>query len=185
MRKTAIIFPGIGYHTDKPLLYFSKKLARENGYEIIEVPYGGFSSGIKGNKEKMQEAFNHAFTQTKEVLKDQVFSADDDILVISKSIGTIVAAAWQKELGLPARNIYFTPLAETFLFTRLGSGIAFHGTKDPWADSDVIADKCQQFQIPLYCVEKANHSLERDAISDLKMLKKVMARCQCYIAQES
>ena len=28
MSKLAVIFPGIGYHTDKPLLYFGKKLAR-------------------------------------------------------------------------------------------------------------------------------------------------------------
>ena len=26
--KLAVIFPGIGYHTDKPLLYYGKKLAK-------------------------------------------------------------------------------------------------------------------------------------------------------------
>ena len=56
MSKTAIIFPGIGYHTDKPLLYYSKKLAAESGYHVIEVSYSGFESGIKGNLEKMKRA---------------------------------------------------------------------------------------------------------------------------------
>lgn len=28
-KKIAVLFPGIGYHTDKPLLYYSKKLARK------------------------------------------------------------------------------------------------------------------------------------------------------------
>ena len=42
MKKAAVLFPGIGYHTDKPLLYYSKKIAAELGYEIIEVPYGKF-----------------------------------------------------------------------------------------------------------------------------------------------
>jgi len=38
-KKIAVIFPGMGYHSDKPLLYFSKRLAREKDYEIAEVSY--------------------------------------------------------------------------------------------------------------------------------------------------
>ena len=57
MKKAAVLFPGIGYHTDKPLLYYSKKIAAEHGYEIIEVPYGKFPKGVKGSREKMEKAF--------------------------------------------------------------------------------------------------------------------------------
>ena len=28
--KLAVIFPGIGYHTDKPLLYYGKKLVKND-----------------------------------------------------------------------------------------------------------------------------------------------------------
>ena len=38
-KKIAVIFPGMGYHSDKPLLYFSKRLAREKGYEVVEAHY--------------------------------------------------------------------------------------------------------------------------------------------------
>ena len=31
--KAAVFFPGIGYHCDKPLLYYSRKLSQECGYE--------------------------------------------------------------------------------------------------------------------------------------------------------
>ena len=34
--KLAVIFPGIGYHTDKPLLYYSKKLALHNVAQVVE-----------------------------------------------------------------------------------------------------------------------------------------------------
>ena len=60
MKKIAVIFPGIGYHCDKPLLYYGKRLAARHGYEIREVPYGNFEPGIKGNPEKMQRAFRQA-----------------------------------------------------------------------------------------------------------------------------
>ena len=55
MKKTAVIFPGIGYHTDKPLLYYSRKIAASQGYDVIEVPYGKFPKGVKGSKEKMEK----------------------------------------------------------------------------------------------------------------------------------
>ena len=38
-KKLAVIFPGIGYHTDKPLLYYSKKIARQHGYDIVELSF--------------------------------------------------------------------------------------------------------------------------------------------------
>ena len=55
--KLAVIFPGIGYHTDKPLLYYGKKAAGALGYEIVEAPYGNFEKNIKGSAEKMEKHF--------------------------------------------------------------------------------------------------------------------------------
>ena len=57
MKKLAVIFPGVGYHTDKPLLYYSKKLASRNGYEIVEVPYGKFPKGVKGQEKRWRKLF--------------------------------------------------------------------------------------------------------------------------------
>lgn len=40
MKKLAVFFPGIGYHCDKPLLYYSRKMAEQNGYdERITLTY--------------------------------------------------------------------------------------------------------------------------------------------------
>ena len=92
MSKIAVLFPGIGYHTDKPLLYFSRKLAKSKGYEIIEVNYGGFPAGVKGSAEKMKEAYVMALSQAEEILTGVDFSKYEDVLFISKSVGTAVAA---------------------------------------------------------------------------------------------
>ncbi len=35
--KLALIFPGIGYHADKPLLYYSIRLARNAGFDIRTI----------------------------------------------------------------------------------------------------------------------------------------------------
>lgn len=45
MRKICVIFPGIGYSKEKPLLYYSKKIANEHGYEVIVIEYSGIDRG--------------------------------------------------------------------------------------------------------------------------------------------
>ena len=58
--KLAVVFPGIGYHADKPLLYYSKKLAAQAGWQVVEVAYGAFPDRVKGDRAKMEESFRIA-----------------------------------------------------------------------------------------------------------------------------
>ncbi len=182
MKKIAVIFPGIGYHSDKPLLYYSKKLARSRDYEILELSYGNFPPGIKGDPEKMKEAFISVLDQAGQILSGLDFREAEDILFISKSIGTVAAAAYAAEKKLRVRHIYFTPLKETFDFAAKGNGIAFHGSKDPWAADEDIAKGCREKEIELVEISGANHSLETgDMRKDLKILVKVMKAAEDWL----
>ena len=64
-RKLVVYFPGIGYHCDKPLLYYSRRLAAEAGYEELQLSYTFSGGNIRGNKEKMREAFFALYEQAK------------------------------------------------------------------------------------------------------------------------
>lgn len=56
MSKVVVSFPGIGYHCDKPLLYYGRKIAHEYGYDKeIKVEYSYDGGNIKGNPDKMLE----------------------------------------------------------------------------------------------------------------------------------
>ena len=57
MKKLAVLFPGIGYHCDKPLLYYSKKCLSAYGYEIIEVNYKHFPH-MKDKDELVKREFD-------------------------------------------------------------------------------------------------------------------------------
>ena len=185
MNKLAVIFPGVGYHTDKPLLYYSKKLAFQNGYEIVEVPYGKFPKGVKGSREKMEKAFFSAVEQAETILKDVDFSAYDDILFISKSVGTAVSAAYGGKHHLKTRNIYYTPVEASFQFMTQ-PGIVFTGTKDSWVDHEAIKEGCKKGGFPLYVIEDANHSLETgDVKKDLENLEEIMAVTADYISGDT
>ena len=181
-KKIAVIFPGVGYHVDKPLLYYSKKLAAQNGYEIKEVPYGKFPKGVKGSREKMEKAFFSALEQAGEILKDVDFSEYHDILFISKSVGTAVASAYAGKHGFNTRNIYYTPVEASFQFMKQ-PGIAFTGTADAWVTFDAVELGCRDGGFPLYVTENGNHSLETgDVRQDLENLQKIMKITEEYIS---
>ena len=194
--KLCVLFPGIGYTTEMPLMYYSGKTVLKLGYELIRLNYHDLPSDIRGNEEAKKKAFEIAVEQVMDQLKDVEWAKYDEVLFIGKSIGTVVAAFCGEKLGLNARYesgsdsgsgtvkyVYLTPLEETFLYTRSASGIAFHGNSDPWAETDKIVEKCAEYDIPLYIYEGANHSIETgDIIRDINSAKDVIEKIKNYIS---
>ena len=174
MKKIACLFPGIGYTCDKPLLYYSWKLLKALGWEIVPVRYSGFPSGAKGDPEKMRECARMALEQAEENLRGIAWDKYGEILFVGKSVGTVACAAYAKRHGLPCRQILFTPVEETFRYAGRDA-IVFHGTADPWADTETIEECCNRMDLPLYEAEGANHSLETgDVDADIEELRTVM-----------
>lgn len=180
MMKIVCLFPGIGYTCDKPLLYYSSKMLSGLGWQTVRLVYGGFPSGVKGDAEKMKQCAETALDQTEAQLKDIEWSRYDEILFVSKSVGTAVAGAYAQKHMVPCRHVLFTPLEASFSFG-IKDAIAFHGTSDPWANSDDIRKACRDAGIPLYITENANHSLETgDMEADIETLKTTMKIVRDY-----
>ena len=118
MSKLAVFFPGIGYTADRPLLHFSRRIAAAQGYEIRIMDYKGFPSKVKGDRKRMEESFDIALGQAREMLSGVDLEEYEDILFIGKSIGTIVAAKIASESPAKERirMILYTPLDDTFTF---------------------------------------------------------------------
>ena len=181
--RVAALFPGIGYHCDKPLLYYSAKLARRAGYEVVTVPYAGFPEKVRGNVEKMRVCLEIAQTQAETLLEPVRWEDCEDILFIGKSIGTVVASRYAREKGLKIHSVLLTPLEATFRYVD-GYAIAFHGTADPWAETGAIRAACDQRGIPLYLTEAANHSLETgDVPRDVGILRETLDRISKFIGE--
>ena len=74
-KRLAVIFPGIGYHCDKPILYYSRKLAKEQEYkEIISLEYSYTEKNIRGNEKRMKEVFDVLYQQAEKLLETIDFS---------------------------------------------------------------------------------------------------------------
>ncbi len=182
MSKIAVYFPGIGYHCDKPLLYYSRDIAFELGYEnYINVSYTYKAGNIRGNDKKIKEAYETLFLQAESALADISWCKYSDVLFISKSIGTIIAASYAQKYEIKnARHILYTPLAQTYLFTP-NHAIGFIGTADPWSDIDEVIRLSDKNHIPLTVYEGCNHSLEcGDTLKNLEILNDVMQKTKNF-----
>ena len=185
MKKIACVFPGIGYTCDKPLLYYCIKILKSAKWEVIPLKYAGFPEGVKGNRNKMHECACIAREQAEKALNGINWSEYGEILFIGKSVGTVVCTSFAKQHRLSCRQILFTPVYETFDFADC-SCIAFHGTADPWAETETVREKCRQLNIQLYETDNAHHSLETgDTDRDISLLRQVMKTVREYILNEN
>lgn len=113
--KLVVCFPGIGYHCDKPLLYYSRKLAVCAGYDhTLLLQYTYHKDGLRGSPAALREAFDTLYAQAEAQLSAIDWPQYDDVLFLSKSIGTAVSAAFAQRHGIPCRQILYTPLSLTF-----------------------------------------------------------------------
>lgn len=179
--KLAIFFPGIGYHCDKPLLYYSRKLSQECGYkETITLSYFYDGGNIRGNEKKMQQAFESLYVQAEKSLSVIDFNKYDEILFISRSVGTIIASAYAEKHNLKCRQILYTPLKYTYDYKH-DDAIAFIGTADPWSIVPEVQELSQKQKVSIYIYENTNHSLEtEDTLENLKILQDVMIKTKTF-----
>lgn len=180
--KLAVVFPGIGYTNDKPLLYYGRKLAAENGYEVICTEYHDLPENVKGDQEKMFKAGTMAFEQCIELLKDIDFASYAEVLFIGKSIGTVMAAKYASMFVPTARLVLYTPLEATFSFGSVRDAIAFIGEADPWSDLSEVKRLAAEQGVPLYTYPECNHSLEcSNQRKNIQILGEVMELTEQYM----
>ena len=113
MKKLAVIFPGVGYTCTKPLLYYTASMAAERGYEIIRLDYGQDIHTFHGRTPaELEPIIKLAIKRTLPQLENVPFSEYDDIIFISKSIGTTIACQLETALQLKEKVHQFlmTPI---------------------------------------------------------------------------
>lgn len=180
--RLAVFFPGVGYHCDKPLLYYAGKIASEEGYEeIIRLSYSSEIKNIRGDKGKMKMVFDELYARTEAALSAVNWFDYDDILFVSKSVGTVIACAYAKQHGIECRQVLYTPLEATFMFEPKNA-MAFTGDADPWVVHEDLVKCSQDASVPMTVIEGADHSLETgDTARNLEILSNVMEKTKLFL----
>lgn len=180
--KIAVFFPGIGYHCDKPLLYYSRKIAIQLGYDkVVTLSYSYDGGDVFNNKEKMKEAFEVLYKQAENALQDIAFEEYEEVLFVSKSVGTIIASQYAAGKNINCKHILYTPLEYTFGYPHQDA-IAFIGTADLWSNVDDVIGLAKKQNVQIFSYEGLNHSLEKDDVQEnLHVLVDVMDKTAEYL----
>ncbi|MBO7601120.1 MAG: alpha/beta hydrolase [Lachnospiraceae bacterium] len=180
-KSIAVFFPGIGYHNDKPLLYYSRRILSGLGYETYCVGYENLPQKIRGDKAGMDEAAKIAYGQAKEALDALDLKDYQNVVFVGKSIGTGVAAKYAMDRNIHAKLVLYTPVEKTFSFS-VKNAIAFIGTNDPWSELKEVERLAKEQDVPLYEYEKCNHSLEcENWLENIEILHDVMEKTLSFV----
>lgn len=169
-----VLFPGTNYSVDMPLLYYANFKYMLKGYDQLKISYGDYYSEGKS----MSACVEDIKTPVLKQVKDVDFSQYDDIVFVSKSIGTVIAGWLEDKLNIKARHIYLTPIEETLPYIKKDKNIKIvvSGTEDRRMNSEVLKKHCKREGINLIQIEGAGHRLEIrvDITASIDILKQIV-----------
>ena len=169
-QKLMVLFPGMGYTCDKPLLHYAKAYGFLYGYDILCINYGKMTF----DKSKVLSSIAPAYEIAKEALNMINLTNYEKIIFISKSLGTVVAGQLSKEYTMDIQNIFLTPLKETIPYMENSEDVTISGDHDPMLSCDNL-QLIQEQPITSFVFPNANHSLEveKDPVQSFDYLHQV------------
>ena len=170
MKKLVVIFPGIGYGLDSPLLYYADFVYETKGYDRIHLNYQSiFSNRDLSLEEKLQKVREYILVQ----VKDIDFTLYDEVVFLSKSVGSVEAGILAERLNLDVVQVFITPIEEAISYCNANS-IVVIGTQDK--AYELYKNHCEENKIKALYIKDANHSLEVEGkpYESIDVLKSVM-----------
>ncbi|MDD6400176.1 MAG: hypothetical protein PUG10_01025 [Lachnospiraceae bacterium] len=157
--KLLVLFPGRNYSVDKPLLYYAAKVFEKRGYEVIGLNYNFY---LKGNKNDIAGLIEEAKQYVVNQLKNVDFSRYEDIVFVSKSMGTALAGYYETLKHIRVRHIFLTPVPEGMKYMQRGKCIVVAGKEDTFLDAQKLKIYCVEQEVSLKQFEEVGHSLEHN-----------------------
>lgn len=166
-----ILFPGVRYSVDCPLLYFAGLKYVQKGYEKIGIT--GY--GVR-HPDAPQQYAEQAKERVEQELRDIRFSDYEEVVLVSKSMGTVMALWAEDHFRIKhAVHVLLTPINRTVPMLTKKRNVRFivSGTKDKQIDLERLDQACRDNRLPLHIVEGVGHQLERpgDVSGSIEILK--------------
>jgi len=179
--KLGIIFPGLGYNCDMPLLYYPTKLLLARGAEVLQLcpAYNTPEFQSLPGEERTRRAFADASAALRVGLAQRDYS---QIVLVGKSIGTMALAHLvSAEARLAnAVTVWLTPVfrgrrvAEAAMQFK-GPALFVAGTGDSIFDAEAMSQVQEATRAEALIVQGADHSMEipGDPLRSLGVLDQV------------
>lgn len=181
-RRLAVFFPGRRHSVDRALLYYPEKLCKSLGYETVLLHYDRPRDG-SGEELQPGKSVEAAWEVVRETLRGASLEGYQEILFVSKSMGTVLAGMAQRDFQLRnVRHCFFTPLPQTVEYFAPENQLVVAGAKDDYFPAWDLEQICCDRGIQYYMVENVGHNLEAEEISDtLWILAEIMRQVEGFI----
>ncbi len=165
--KLAIVFPGIGYNCQMPVLYYPTLTLLENGYDVLWVEYNYKNEGFgkRSDKEKVSWMNFDAEASYDAALRKGRYK---HVLLVGKSLGTFALVFLNSKKKID-RSLWLTPLLKTAnavnveLFDDIKKvckgGLFIIGTEDSHYDKRRM-DGLIKSGAEFIAIDGADHSME-------------------------
>ena len=175
----AICFPGTGFTCKEALFERLGSDFSARGYDVVRLD---FSHIPFREFETLEEAIAVAQRAVKRQLSHIVFSDYQDVVFVSKSLGTILAAQFERDYDIKPRHLFLTPLNKTLMLLRPDSRVIAMvlGTQDRFLTGQALKSFCEPRNIVCHLVEGVNHSLkdEADEARTLEIIDQIARLCE-------
>jgi len=151
-----VLFPGMAYPIDAPLLRFARLSALAQGQDVLELEYA-FQAVRAPLGEGAEEAL---VAEVREVVERARPATYRRLLFVSKSLGTRIAPAVAQAAGLRVDHVLLTPVPST-IPTIEGSGAwVVAGDADPVLPRPWLDRLAQDGTLRLKVIRGGDHALE-------------------------
>jgi predicted alpha/beta-hydrolase family hydrolase len=185
----AILFPGIGYTCQMPLLYYQTKLFLSLGADVLWVEYGYNRADFKSMPDSEQKKwFNADVTAScKTGLEQRAYSK---VTLGGKSLGTVALGhLLTSELALShAQAIWLTPLLKDEklrgeIRKARQRSLLVIGTKDAHYDAARLEELKTLPHVRTVVLEGADHSLEveGDVSNSIRLIDQVIQEIKRFV----
>jgi hypothetical protein len=180
--KIAVLFPGLNYSCQAPLLYYTTYHLLAKGFDVLLVEYDYRKRGDLNDSE-FDELVSADANAAYDAAIDQ--SSYDSVMLVGKSVGTGALSSIMEKRGpvKGAKFLWITPLFEDRRIYRnalasCASSLFVIGTGDPHYDRKKILELEKRCGGSTLVMRGADHRLEAeewDTEKNLKILKRFLA----------
>ncbi|MGG4345701.1 alpha/beta hydrolase [Paenibacillus lautus] len=168
--KLVVLFPGKNYPCDKPSLHFAGTSAIQSGFDLLVLEYGYQAARTNLDINDLQRVIEDSQESVQRIIGKY-----NQVVFISKSLGTIIAGEVHEKLDIPVKHLFLTPIKDTIHYINKFNGLVVYGTKDEVFNNELAnqinIDKVRKvIEIP-----NANHGLETNNVEEsIEILSKLV-----------
>lgn len=168
--KLAVLFPGMNYSCELPLLHYAGSAALELGFDVLGLEYGYQAARTEMDIKDLPTIVHECSEAISSILGEY-----EQVVFISKSLGTIVAGEVHRKLQMETRHIYLTPLQQTVSFINSTDGIVIYGGKDALFGEEAVKQVAPEGNLRIIVIPDADHGLQVGSVrANLDILRDIV-----------